>query len=86
MAKSKIQQTIRKSAEGTLDFSNGNVQMEVEGIGSINFTDIFNKFDGEHVKVVVTVSNDGDDSSDINEDNEDNNIYSDDSSDNYTTG
>ena len=59
MAKSKIQQTIRKSADGILDLSGGNVRIEVEDIGVVNFTDVFNKFDGEHVKVVVTVSNDG---------------------------
>ena len=59
MAKSKIQQTIRKSADGILDLSGGNVRMEVEDIGIVNFSDVFNKFDGEHVKVVVTVSSDG---------------------------
>jgi len=63
MAKSKIQQTIRKSADGILDLSGGNVRIEVEDIGVVNFTDVFNKFDGEHVKVVVTVSNDGNEDS-----------------------
>ena len=61
MAKSKIQQTIRKSVDGILDLSGGNITIEVEDIGAVNFKDVFNKFDGEHVKVVVTVSNDGDD-------------------------
>jgi len=60
MAKSKIQQTIRKSADGILDLSGGNVHIEVEDIGTVRFTDVFNKFDGEHVKIVVTVSSDGD--------------------------
>ena len=59
MAKSKIQQTIRKSAEGILDLSGGNVFIDVEDIGTVRFNEVFNKFDGEHVKVVVTVSNDG---------------------------
>jgi hypothetical protein len=60
MAKSKITQTIRKSAEGVLDLSDGNtVKIEVEDMGVVNFTEVFNKFDGEHVKVVVTVSNNG---------------------------
>lgn len=61
MAKSKINQTIRKSAEGVLDLTDGKVAIEVEDIGVVNFTDVFTKFDGEHVKVVVTVSNDGED-------------------------
>ena len=61
LAKSKINQTIRKSVEGTLDLTNGNaVTIEVEDIGVVNFTEVFSKFDGEHVKVVVTVSNEGD--------------------------
>ena len=61
MARPKINQTIRKSVEGILDLSNREaVLIEVEDIGTVNFTDVFSKFDGEHVKVVVTVSNDGD--------------------------
>jgi hypothetical protein len=60
LAKSKINQTIRKSVEGILDLTNRDVVMiEVEDIGPVNFADVFSKFDGEHVKVVVTVSNDG---------------------------
>lgn len=61
MAKSKINQTIRKSVEGILDLSNSEaVLIEVEDIGAVDFTEVFKKFDGENVKVVVTVSNDGD--------------------------
>jgi len=66
MARSKIQQTIRKSAEGVLDLSEGSVRIEVENIGAIDFTEVFSKFDGELVKVVVSVSNEG-----IGEDNGD---------------
>jgi chemotaxis protein CheY-P-specific phosphatase CheC len=58
MAKPRIQQTIRKSVDGILDFSNGNINIEVEDIGVVSFANVFRKFDGEHVKVVVTVSND----------------------------
>jgi hypothetical protein len=59
MAKSKINQTIRKSVEGVLDLTDSNaVTIEVEDIGAVNFLDVFKKFDGEHVKIVVTVSND----------------------------
>ena len=61
LARPKINQTIRKSVEGILDLSdNSTVRIEVEDIGVVNFTEVFRKFDGEHVKVVVTVSNDGD--------------------------
>ena len=59
MAKSKINQTIRKSVEGILDLSESrNTKIEVEDMGVMSFNDVFSKFDGEHVKVVVTVSND----------------------------
>lgn len=64
MARPKIQQTIRKSAEGILDLSNGNVKIEVEDIGTVSFPDVFKKFDGECVKIVVAVSNDGEDAMD----------------------
>ena len=61
MAKSKINQTIRKSVEGILDLTSPDtVRIEVEDIGVVSFRDVFSKFDGEHVKVVVTISNDGD--------------------------
>ena len=60
MAKSKINQTIRKSVEGILDLTSGEAaRIEVEDFGVVNFSEVFSKFDGEHVKVVVTVSNDG---------------------------
>jgi len=65
MAKSKIQQTIRKSADGILDLTGGQVNIEVEDIGTVSFTDVFSKFDGEHVKIVVTVFNDGDDDANL---------------------
>jgi hypothetical protein len=57
---SKIKQTLRKSVEGILDLSDrAAVKIEVEDIGVVDFTEVFAKFDGENVKVVVTVSNDG---------------------------
>ena len=59
MAKSKIQQTIRKSVEGVLNLDGGKAVIEVEDIGGVNFADVFERFNGELVKVVVTVSGDG---------------------------
>ena len=56
----KINQTIRKSAEGVLDFSDGEIKIDIEDIGEISFRDLFKNFNGENVKVVVSVSNEGD--------------------------
>ena len=59
MAKSKINSTIRKSVEGTLNFENAeNLTIEIEDIGEVSIKNLFEKFDGEHGKLVFTVSND----------------------------
>ena len=58
MAKSKIQQTIRKTVEGTLVLENTNVNIDIDDFGSLDFADVFKIFNGEYVKITVAVSND----------------------------
>ena len=59
MAKSKINQTIRKSVEGVLHLEGENIIVEIEDTGERDFRDLFKKFNGENVKISISVSNDG---------------------------
>ena len=58
MPKSKINQTIRKSVEGILNLDNDDIVIEIEDAGEKSFKELFEKFNGENVKIIISVSND----------------------------
>ena len=60
MAKSKIVETHRVSAEGILDIDTdtGMIVLDVEDIGEKNLADLLVKFNGANVKVVVSLNAD----------------------------
>ena len=55
--KASITETMRKSVEGTLILTDGEVVVDVEETGKITFKELFRKYDGELVKISVAVSN-----------------------------
>jgi len=56
MPSSKINTTMQKSIEGIFNLDD-EPKIEVEGHGEILIKEAFQKFDGEYVKLVLTVSN-----------------------------
>ena len=57
MAKSKINKTIRKSVEGILNIDGDSIIIEIEDAGERYFKDLFKIFNGENVRINISVSN-----------------------------
>lgn len=55
MAKSPITESHNKVITGILDLEN--MQMEFDEIGTRTFKELFEKFDGENVKITINLKN-----------------------------
>ena len=58
MAKSKIQEKHTLSVEGFLNISEDKtMKLEVEDIGAKNLDELFTRFNGENIKISITLNN-----------------------------
>ena len=58
MAKSMINTTMRKTVIGTLNLDGNEPIVEIEDMNPLSFKYLFSKFNGEQVRISVTLSND----------------------------
>ncbi len=56
MAKSRINETHRKTVACILNFADGKTMLEIEDIGTVDFYEMFKNFDGKLGKLSFVVS------------------------------
>jgi len=58
MGRSKINESWIKNVEGVLNLDE-EPSMEIEEIGTVTLKDLFKRFNGENIKISMSLSNDG---------------------------